>query len=106
MRQWDFWRLLHAVQWLICFIAKRKSLLLEVLASMFLRHSRRLIYVKVAHALKGKKVHPQAPLMIFYCCLFQPGLKKLVAVTETLRQREQQFLQENCSLTNRTEKLV
>jgi len=36
----------------------------------------------------------------------QPGLKKLVAVTETLRQREQQFLQENCSLTNRTEKLV
>jgi len=36
----------------------------------------------------------------------QPGLKKLVAVTETLRQREEQFLQENCSLTNRTEKLV
>lgn len=39
-------------------------------------------------------------------CLFQPGLKKLVAVTETLRQREEQFLQENLSLTNRTEKLV
>ncbi|KAJ7365843.1 Ras GTPase-activating protein 1 [Desmophyllum pertusum] len=36
----------------------------------------------------------------------QPGLKKLVAVTETLRQREQQFLQENCGLTNITEKLV
>lgn len=36
----------------------------------------------------------------------QPGLKKLVAVTETLRQREEQFLQENLSLTNRTEKLV
>lgn len=35
----------------------------------------------------------------------QPALKKLVAVTETLRQREQQFLQENYTL-GRTEKLV
>lgn len=36
----------------------------------------------------------------------QPALKKLVAVTETLRQREHQFLQENCALSSRTEKLV
>ncbi|XP_068741233.1 ras GTPase-activating protein 1-like [Montipora capricornis] len=37
----------------------------------------------------------------------QPALKKIVAVTETLRQREQQYLQENCTqLPSRNEKLV
>ncbi|XP_015759449.1 PREDICTED: ras GTPase-activating protein 1-like isoform X2 [Acropora digitifera] len=36
----------------------------------------------------------------------QPALKKLVAVTEALRQREQQYLQENYPLPSRSEKLV